>query len=79
MPKPVGPSNGRVEHTNGASPVHPEPAAAARPGRRVRVNAAAAGSSDVSGTNGAADRGKDNEEAPGDPADGPEPAPEAAH
>ena len=61
-------------------PRHPEPAAtAARPGRRVRVNAAAAGSSDVSGTNGAADLEKGNEEAPGEPVDGPEPAPEAAH
>ena len=28
MPKPVGPSNGSVEHTNGASPVRAEPVAA---------------------------------------------------
>jgi flotillin len=79
MPKPVLPSNGHVEHTNGASPAHSEPTAAARPGRKVRVNAAAAGSSDVSGTNGAADLEKANEEAQGEPVDGPEPAPEAAH
>ena len=80
MPKPVGPSNGHADNTNGASPAPSEPAAAAaRSGRRVRVNAATAGSSDVSGRNGAADPVKGNEEAPGEPVDGPEPAPEAAH